>query len=139
MSTQTTKIDLPVLSHFDDQDAPIYHAAQVMGKLLFETAEYKAFLSALKAVNSNVDIQRLSAKIREHNTALQWGKGDAAEHQSALEQLDNEMEALPAMLAYHANEQATLQLCREVDLIISTSAGVEFAANAKSGGCGCGG
>ena len=139
MSTQTTKIDPPVVSPFDDQDAAIFQTAQALGKLLFETPEYKAFLSTLKAVNSDIDLQRLSAKIREHNIALQWWKGDAAEHKSALEQLGNEMEALPAMLAYHASEQTVVRLCREVDLVISASAGVEFAANAKSSGCGCGG
>ncbi|GEM_PF-3096945 len=63
MATPSTKIDLPVLSMTGD--AKVVQAAQALGKLIAETPEYQAFLQALKEVNHDLEVQKLSAKIIE--------------------------------------------------------------------------
>lgn len=132
-----SQIDVPVLTSFENQDStPI---AQTLGKTLFDTPEYQTFLSALNEVNNNADVRRISLRIREHTNALQWGKGDSAEHQAALEQLNQEMDNMACVRTYRQAEKAIVQICRQVDQVISQSAGIEFAPNAKKSGCGCGG
>jgi len=137
MSTPSTKIDLPILSMTGD--AKVTQAAQSLGKLLAETPEYQTFLQALKDINHDLEVQKLSAKIREHDNALQWGRGDALEHQSDMKILQAQMESLPLVQTYHTSEQIFVRLCREIDEIVSETAGVEFAPNARKSGCGCGG
>jgi len=46
-------------------DAKVVQAAQALGKLIAETPEYQAFLQALKEVNHDLEVQKLSAKIIE--------------------------------------------------------------------------
>ena len=137
MSTPSTRIGLPILSMTGD--AKVVQAAQALGKLLAETPEYQAFLQALKDINHDLEVQKLSAKIREHDNALQWGRGDALEHQGEIKTLQMQLESLPIVQTYHNAERIFVQLCREVNQAISESAGVEFASNARKSGCGCGG
>jgi len=137
MSTPSTKIDLPILSMTGD--AKVVQAAQSLGKLLAETPEYQTFLQALKDINHDLEVQKLSAKIREHDNALQWGRGDVLEHQGEMTTLQAQMESMPLVQTYHAAEQAFIHLCREIDAVISETAGVPFAPNARKSGCGCGG
>ena len=121
------------------ETAKATQAAQLLGKLLFATPEYKSYQTALKEVNNDPNVHRLSLAIREHETALQWGKGDRLEHQAALTTLEAELEALPSVHAYHQAEKAAAQLFHAVDEVISQAAGILFAPNAKRSGCGCGG
>ena len=114
-------------------------AAQTLGNLLRQTPEYGAFLKALKAVNSDPAIQRLSTQIRAHRSALQWGHDAAGQHAAELARLELEMEDLPAVKEYHKAEEEVSLLFRAVDEIISQEAGVAFAANAQRSSCGCGG
>lgn len=137
MSTPSTIIDLPILSMTGD--AKVVQSAQALGKLLAETPEYQAFLQALKDINHDLDVQKLSAKIREHDSAIQWGRGNVLEHQAELKTLQVQLESLPIVQTYHNAERTFMQLCREVNQAISESAGVEFAPNARKSGCGCGG
>lgn len=137
MSTPSTRIDLPILSMMGD--AKVVQAAQSLGKLLAETPEYQAFLQALKDINHDLEVQKLSARIREHDSAIQWGRGNVLEHQAELKTLQVQLESLPIVQTYHNAERTFVQLCREVNQAISANAGVEFAPNARKSGCGCGG
>ena len=137
MSTQPTTIDLPILSILGDAKAT--QTAQSLGKLLAETPEYQSFLQALKDRNHDLEVQRLSAKIREHEIALQWGRGDVLEHQGEINTLQVQARSLPLVQTYHTAEQIFIRLCREIDQVVSENAGVEFAPLARKSGCGCGG
>ena len=114
-------------------------AAQTLGNLLRQTPEYEAFLKALKAVNSDLAIQRLSAQIRDHRSILQWGHDAEGQHAAELARLELEMEDLPAVKEYHRAEKEVVLLFCAVDEIISQEAGVAFAVNAQRSGCACGG
>jgi cell fate (sporulation/competence/biofilm development) regulator YlbF (YheA/YmcA/DUF963 family) len=122
-----------------DQELQANVAARTLGQLLFDTPEYQAFVAASDAAHDDPEAQRLSTQIREHNNALQWGQGDAAAHQAALQQLGQELESLASVEAYRQAEQTAVSLFREVDQAVSQAAGVEFAANARRSSCGCGG
>lgn len=137
MSASSTRIDLPILSMTGD--AKVTQAAQSLGKLLAETPEYQAFLQALKDINHDLDVQKLSAKLREHDRAIQWGRGNVLEHQGELKTLQILMESLPLVQTYHSAERIFVHLCHEINQVISENAGVEFAPNARKSGCGCGG
>lgn len=112
-------------------------AAQALGKLLRQTPEYAAFLSALKAVNGDLTVQKLGAQMRSHQQALQWGRDGDGQHAAELARLELEMENLPVVKEYRQAETEAQQLFRAVDETISQEAGVTFAVNAKRGGC-CG-
>lgn len=137
MTTSSTKIDLPILSMTGD--AKVVQAAQALGKLIAQTPEYQAFLQALKEVNHDLEVQKLSAKIREHDNAIQWGRGNVLEHHTEMETLQAQIESLPLVQTYHHAERNFVQLCHEINQAISENAGVEFAPNARKSGCGCGG
>jgi cell fate (sporulation/competence/biofilm development) regulator YlbF (YheA/YmcA/DUF963 family) len=138
MNTQPSVSYIPPILP-DARDQTAVQAARALGKVLSDIPEYQAFLKALQEVNNNAEVQRLSVKIREHNIALQWGKGDLLEHQAATETLQAELESLPSLRAYRQAEEAITRLFHAVDEVISQAAGVPFAANAKRSGCGCGG
>lgn len=137
MSTPSSRIDLPVLSMTGD--AKVIQSAQSLGKLLAETPEYQAFLQALKDINHDLEVQKLSAKIREHDNAIQWGRGNVLEHHGEMETLQVQLESLPLVQTYHSAERIFVHLCREIDQTISENAGIEFAPNARKSSCGCGG
>lgn len=137
MTTQSSPIDLfsgiPIAP-----DRAAVQAAQALGKLLFAAPEYKSYQTALKEITNDPNVHHLSMTIREHETDLQWGKGNRLEHQTAMTTLEAELEALPSVQAYHQAEKAAAELFRAVDEVISREAGVDFAPNAKRSGCGCG-
>jgi len=138
MSTQPSTIPIsPVLPAATERTAA--QAARALGKLLFDTPEYQAYLQALNEVNHDADVQRLSARIRERNIALQWGKGDALEQQAALTTLEAELASLPSFRAYRQVEETVMRLFHAVDEAIGQAAGGPFAPSARRSGCGCGG
>lgn len=112
--------------------------AQNLAGLLAQTAEYAAFLKALKEANADPAVQRLITQIREHNRALQWGEGDFLEHQRALTSLERELENLEVMRAYRQAESAIVRLFAEVNAHISRAVGLPFASHARRSGCACG-
>jgi cell fate (sporulation/competence/biofilm development) regulator YlbF (YheA/YmcA/DUF963 family) len=110
-----------------------------LGNVLSETPEYKAFLAASKAVNSDATVQKLSRELRAHQTALQWGRDPDGQHTAELTRLELEIEDQRAMKEYHTSEKGVSALFQAVDKIISQEAGVDFAVNAQHTGCSCGG
>lgn len=132
MNVQLNPISTPEVVKVDPQ-----RAARDLGKLLRQTPEYEAFLKAYKAVNKDLTVQNINAKMRSHQSALQWGNDDHGKHAAAMAHLQEEMENLSIIKEYRQQEKAVQQLFRAVDEIISREAGVPFAVNAKRGGC-CG-
>lgn len=114
-------------------------AAHTLAKLLCQAPEYCAFLDALKALNSNLTIQKLSAEVRSHQTALKWGQDAEGQHVAELTRLELEMADHPAVKRYQQAEGQVNNLLRAVDEIISSEAGMPFAVNAQRTTCSCGG
>lgn len=112
-------------------------AAQALGERLRELPEFQAFLKALEAVNHDTAVQQLAAQMRAHRSALQWGRGEGAQHAADLRRLEQELEDLPLIKAYRQAEGEVAQRFRLVNEIVSQTAGVEFAANARRSSC-CG-
>ena len=77
----------------------------------------------------------LDTPVTVRSSSAYAGYGD----QNALQDLYQQLEALPAVQAYRAAERALAGLLQAVDEAISTTACVEFAVNAVRSGCGCGG
>lgn len=121
------------------QAADVLESARALGELLSQTPEYRAFLAALKAVNNDLTVQKLSAEIRAHQTALQWRSDINSQHADEIVRIQLKMEDLPVMKTYRQAEKEASALFCAVDEIISQEAGVAFAINAQRSGCGCGG
>ena len=124
------------LSTAQSQADDAYTAGRALGKLLLQTPEYCAFLDALKALNSDRTIQKLSAEMRPHQSALQWGDDTDGQHVAEMARLELVMENLSAVKKYRQAEREVRGLFLGVDEIISREAGVNFAANAKRSCCG---
>jgi cell fate (sporulation/competence/biofilm development) regulator YlbF (YheA/YmcA/DUF963 family) len=138
MNSQPSASDFsPTLPVAPPQAAAV--AARTLGEMLSQTPEYRAFLQALKAVNTDLEVQRLASQIRGYHTALQWGQGDGQENQAELARLEAQLEALATVRSYRQAEKDLVRLFREIDEIISRAAGVPFAPNASRSTCGCGG
>lgn len=114
-------------------------AAKTLGNLLTDTPEYKVFIAVLKAINSDLTIQKLSVDMRAHQTALHWGRDPDDQHAAELTRLELEMEDQPLVKAYREAATDVSALFRAVDEIVSQEAGVDFAVNARRSGCSCGG
>jgi len=114
-------------------------AARHLADLLRQTPEYEAFLKALLAVDNDPTVQQLSAEIRAHKMALQWGRDPDGQHTIELTRLELELGDLPAVNEYHRAEKNVSNLFRAVDETVSVEAGVEFAVNAEHSACACGG
>lgn len=130
MDLQSNPIPAPTAVKTDPRQA-----ARALGELLRQTPEYEAFLKALKAVNSDLTVQRLGAQMRSHQNALQWGRDGSDQHEAELMRLEQEMENLPIVQEYRRVEAEIIQLFRAVDEIITQEAGVDFALNARRSGC----
>ena len=111
-------------------------AIQALGTQLKASPDVQAFFQAALAVQRDAPTQKLLRNIREHQTALQWQTGDPAEHARALNELERELAAQPLYQTYHQAEQTARELLIAIDAVISETAGVEFAANAKRSCCG---
>ena len=112
-------------------------AARSLGKLLRQMQEYDTFLKALRAVNTDAMVQKLTVQMRAHQNALQWGRDGDGQHAVELARLEQEIEALPVVQEYRQAEAQIRRIFLAVDEIISREAGVAFAANARRSGC-CG-
>ncbi len=111
-------------------------AIQDLVEALRETPEFRSLWDAARAINHDEEVQGLLQQMRAHQSALQWGRGDGAEHLRALRELRSRLETYPSVQAYRAAEEAVRALLLEVDEAISRAAGVEFAANARRSCCG---
>ena len=132
MGSQLTAIDPTV-------NIDPFQAAQLLGNVLSKAPEYKAFLAASKAVDSDETIQKLLAEMRAHQTALHWNRDPDDKHAAELTRLELEIEDQRAMKEYRTSEKGVSALFQAVDKIISQEAGVDFGVNPQHTGCSCGG
>ena len=114
-----------------------FQEARTLGNLLSQTPEYKAFIEAQKAVNSDPTSYTLSVQMRGHQNAIQCGRDLYDEHAAELTRLELEMEDLPVVKEYQECAKEVSALFQVVDKIVSQEAGVDFAINAQRSGCGC--
>jgi len=105
-----------------------------LAKLLQQTDEFQELLRLARLVNLDPDVNRLIQQIRRRESAY-----GGNENGPTIEELQAELEALPAYQTYVKAENAARDLFQSVDQVISTSAGIDFAINARRQGCGCGG
>ena len=112
-------------------------AAQKLGNLLAETPEYKEYIAALKAVNTDLTIQKISMDMRAHCSALRRDPDANGKHAAELTRLELVLADHPVMQDYRKAEAEIRVLFQAVDKIISKEAGMDFAANALRRSCAC--
>lgn len=106
-------------------------AANRLADLLAQTDEYQQFLRSARLVNTDPQVRRMIAEMRQAEMLANLPDGRTADDLRA------EFEALPGIVAYRKAENALRELFRAVDGVISAGAGVAFAPNAvRSSGCG---
>ena len=111
-------------------------SAQKLGAYLKETPVFQAFLEASRAANEDEQVTDLYKEIQDHQNAIQWGRGNFDDNQQALKKLSTEFESLPLIQTYNRVLEEARIFFIEIDEIISETAGVPFAVNAKKSCCG---
>jgi cell fate (sporulation/competence/biofilm development) regulator YlbF (YheA/YmcA/DUF963 family) len=101
-----------------------------LASLLLLTPEYQEFVRLTRSLNLDPEVMRISKEIRNRQMVYADGMG------KTIVALQAELECLPVVLAYRTAESAVKDLFRSVDQVISSAAGVEFAANAQPKACG---
>ena len=96
-----------------------------LADLLAQTPEYIEYIRLAQLLDLDPDVIRISREIRNRQMVYA-GAGD-----KSVEDMQAEMETLPAVQAYRTAEAAVKDLFHSVDQVISASAGVEFALNAQ--------
>ena len=124
-----------------DLISPVERSAENIGtlagqlaKLLQQTAEFQELMRLARLVNLDPDVSRLIQQIRRRESAYSGN-----ENGISTEELQKQLEELPAYQTYVKAEKAARDLFQSVDQVISTSACIDFASNARRQGCGCGG
>ncbi|NMC12586.1 MAG: YlbF family regulator [Chloroflexi bacterium] len=113
--------------------------ARQLGDLLLNAPEYQIFLKTLNDVNNDPTVKKILAEMRNHQNDLRWSPENADEHEVAISRLETELENLAVVQDYRIAEKTICKMFAEIDEIISRSAGIPFAANARRSGCSCGG
>ena len=127
---------LPILNLPAAQEK-VEQAATQLGNLLNENPFYQAFKHSIVDLQKDPQVSDLSSQIQMKRNSAHSGKGDP-ELSAELQRLNLELEALPAVQDYRAAEKDARDLLSAVNVLLSESLKVDFAANAKRG-CGCGG
>jgi cell fate (sporulation/competence/biofilm development) regulator YmcA (YheA/YmcA/DUF963 family) len=109
----------------------IDQTAERLATLMEQTPEFQEFARLAGLINMDPDVKRILSEIR----MSQMGYG--ANQEEALEKLQTELEALPAVQAYRKAEGIVIDMFHAVDAVISQNAGLSFAVNAKVTSCGC--
>lgn len=97
---------------------------------------YRTLRAAHEALQADEEAQKLLEDLQARQRRLQVVADDAsaADFQERLEHFYN----LPVVAAYHEAEDALVELLKEIDDVISTAAGIDFAEHARRSSC-CGG
>ena len=115
------------------QNITVPEAIQSLAAVLRGTPEFQALQVAARRLNRDEAVQHLLRELEVHQSALHHG--DSPAHSTALAQLRTELEAHTTMQAYRQADQAVRELFQAVDSVVSTAAGVEFAAKAQRACC----
>jgi cell fate (sporulation/competence/biofilm development) regulator YlbF (YheA/YmcA/DUF963 family) len=107
-----------------DVTTPLHHlAAQIKAN-----PAYTRFFDAYRAMQADAEAQELLAELR----ASQYHGLDEAGYHRLLQQFYSR----PAVKEYQVAEEELHDLVQAIDAIISATAGIDFAANAKRSCCG---
>lgn len=95
---------------------------------------YGTLWAAHQALQVDEEAQQLLEDVQARQRRLQFSADgvDEAEFQALLECFYR----LPVVAAYHEAEDALVDLLKEIDGVIGTTMGIDFAANAKRSCCG---
>jgi len=113
-----------------DYSSAIDQSVDQLASLLAQAPEYQEFIRLAQLIDLDPDVKCISLEIR--NSQMFYGDVEG----KSIEALQDELETLPAVQAYHKAESAVKQLFYSVDQAISAAAGVEFAPNALHSACG---
>ncbi|HEY3344331.1 MAG TPA: YlbF family regulator [Anaerolineaceae bacterium] len=111
-------------------DPGIARSADRLAAILAQTPEFQEYTRLASLINLDPDVRRLSFALRQQRMMA------FASTESSVDALQAELEDLPAIQTYHQAEAQVKELFHAVDAVISTAAGVKFAANAQNSGCG---
>ncbi len=95
-------LQLNIISPTTSNDA--LQSARNLGNLLAETLQYTEYITALKALNSDLKIQKLSTEIRGHQAALKWADDPEGQHAAELTRLELEMQDQPLVQQFQHRE-----------------------------------
>ncbi|MFW6098109.1 MAG: YlbF family regulator [Chloroflexota bacterium] len=114
--------------------ADIGEAVAELSSALKAHPSYSALRTAHQALQADEEAQKLLADLQTRQQRLQFSANgtEEAEFQKQLERFY----ALPVVTTYDEAQDAVVDLLKEVDSIISTTAGIDFAANARRSCCG---
>ena len=95
---------------------------------------YSALRAAHEALQADEEAQQLMEDLQARQRRLRFSANetDEAEFQERLDRFYRH----PTVAAYHEAEEAFTDLLKEVDGVISATAGIDFAANARRSCCG---
>jgi cell fate (sporulation/competence/biofilm development) regulator YlbF (YheA/YmcA/DUF963 family) len=104
-------------------------AAQTLIERIRQTPEYQDYTRALKAVNEDPELNRLTVLLGRKRRGLD-------PEGLAQEALQQQVEALPAVQIYRVAEARIKAFFRAIDDVIGGEAGVSFAEFARPRACG---
>ncbi len=129
--------ELPVANIPANTHEKIEEAAGKLGNLLSKHPLYQSYMQAVLNLKHDPRVVDLSSELHIKRNALYGWDGGNLELEAQVQQINNELEALPTTQAYRTAESAVRPLFDAVNIIMSESLGVDFAANSKRG-CSCG-
>lgn len=114
---------------------PIDEAITQLAAMMKAQPAFTAFMQAYQDLQADEEAQRLLKEGRQLGGQLQlrWTEEKQARFNEVLDQYND----LPCVQAYSRAELAMRELFCAVDTVISESAGVDFAVNARRSSC-CG-
>ncbi len=122
-----------------DLELQALFAADALGRVLHESAEYAALASADRELEADEEAQGAIAAFERRQDELRAEitfRALAAEHQAELERLQAAMLETPAVARYVAAQAALADACRQAAALVSAEIGIDFAANCGSKCCG---
>lgn len=112
------------------QSSPeMMRAAENLACLLTDLPEFQNYLCAARAVHADPAVSKIVAAMNGYGVYEDVEPG-------AYQDLNQRLEALPAMRAYRQAEQNVRDIFAAVEQVISEAAGVSFAEYARPSACG---
>lgn len=113
------------------RDDHISALAEKLAYLLVDLPEFQNYLRLARAVRMDADVRAIIDQINRYPYAVNQPK----EEMVSIEALNQRLESMPVVQAYRSAENAVREYFQAVNAVISSAAGIDFAANARSG-CG---
>ena len=116
----------PEVSNNPQQPMEIGKAVDRLADLLAQTIEIRELIRLAQELKADPDVHRISLGIKDLKAA------EGENKMSMMEALLREREALPVVIQFRQAEVAVRELFTNVDAVISTTAGLKFAENARA-------